>query len=187
MIDFVIPFKIHRLCLPPATKLRQGNVFTPVCHSVHRGGLPHTHTHTHPGRHPPTPGQTPPCAVHAGIRLSSGWYASYWNAFLSEVNFKRQIHEIPFFQLGNLNVDDLARQLDDVVKPMQKHFSYKPGAYYNHALFFLSIAIHKVCYKHMFRDILKHFFHYILYLNQIVNLFSLGHAKGYSQSYNVRC
>ena len=23
--------------LPPATKLRQGNVFTPVCHSVHRG------------------------------------------------------------------------------------------------------------------------------------------------------
>ena len=33
-------------------KLQQGNVFTPVCHSVHRGGL---------GRHPPgqTPGQTP--------------------------------------------------------------------------------------------------------------------------------
>ena len=25
--------------LPPATKLRQGNIFTPVCHSVHRGGL----------------------------------------------------------------------------------------------------------------------------------------------------
>ena len=24
--------------LPPATKLRQGNVFTPVCDSVHRGG-----------------------------------------------------------------------------------------------------------------------------------------------------
>ena len=23
--------------LPAATKLRQGNVFTPVCHSVHRG------------------------------------------------------------------------------------------------------------------------------------------------------
>ena len=27
--------------LPPATKLRQGSVFTPVCHSVHRRGLPH--------------------------------------------------------------------------------------------------------------------------------------------------
>ena len=25
--------------LPPATKLREGNAFTPVCHSVHRGGL----------------------------------------------------------------------------------------------------------------------------------------------------
>ena len=24
--------------LPPATKLGQGNIFTPVCHSVHRGG-----------------------------------------------------------------------------------------------------------------------------------------------------
>ena len=24
--------------LPPTTKLRHGNVFTPVCHSVHRGG-----------------------------------------------------------------------------------------------------------------------------------------------------
>ena len=25
--------------LPPATKLGQGNIFTPVCHSVHRGGM----------------------------------------------------------------------------------------------------------------------------------------------------
>ena len=30
---------IHRKLLPPATKLRQGNVFTSVCDSVHRGGL----------------------------------------------------------------------------------------------------------------------------------------------------
>ena len=29
-------------------KLRQGNVFTPACHSVHRGGV----CHTPPGRHP---------------------------------------------------------------------------------------------------------------------------------------
>ena len=27
----------HVRLLPPATKLREGNVFTPVCHSVHRG------------------------------------------------------------------------------------------------------------------------------------------------------
>ena len=33
-----------------------------------------------PGRHPPE--QTPPCTVHAGIRSTSGRYASYWNAIL---------------------------------------------------------------------------------------------------------
>ena len=38
----------------------------------------------------------------------------------------------------------MARQLDDIVRPMQRHFSYKPGAYYNHALFFLSIAVHRI-------------------------------------------
>ena len=44
--------------LPPATKLRQGNVFTPVCHSVHRGECLHLVRGTCPlGRHPP--GQTP--------------------------------------------------------------------------------------------------------------------------------
>ena len=37
--------------LSPATKWRQGNVFTPVCHSVHRGGVCTT-SQTHPGRHP---------------------------------------------------------------------------------------------------------------------------------------
>ena len=35
--------------LPPATKLRQGNVFTPVCHSVHtHAPLPHMPPTTHP-------------------------------------------------------------------------------------------------------------------------------------------
>ena len=34
--------------LPPATKLRQGNVFTRVCDSVHRGGLcPSIHYRSH--------------------------------------------------------------------------------------------------------------------------------------------
>ena len=38
------------------TKLRKGNVFTPVCDSVQGGGvhLPRQ-THTPPGRHPPSP------------------------------------------------------------------------------------------------------------------------------------
>ena len=41
----------HSLFLPPATKLGQGNVFTGVCESVHRGGVPDT---------PPGPGTPSP-------------------------------------------------------------------------------------------------------------------------------
>ena len=55
--------------LPPATKLRQGNVFTSVCHSVHREGcLADTPPLWTLGRHPPVdPGQTPPWAdIHNG-------------------------------------------------------------------------------------------------------------------------
>ena len=38
--DFAVGFWF--VCfLPPATKLRQGNVFTPVCHSVHGGEWQH--------------------------------------------------------------------------------------------------------------------------------------------------
>ena len=78
----------------------QGNVFTPVCHSVHsRGRLADTPLANNPWadtplcRHPPlrrnppagttTPGQTPPWA-DTPLRDGncSGRYASYWNAFL---------------------------------------------------------------------------------------------------------
>ena len=55
---------VCRFCsLPSATKLRQGNVFTRVCHSVHGGCLPQCMLgYTPLGRHPPcrSPGQTPP-------------------------------------------------------------------------------------------------------------------------------
>ena len=72
--------------LPPATKLRQGNVFTPVCHSVHRQGVCHIPLGRPRflGRQPP--GRHPPCAVHAGIQSTSGRYASYWNAILFYAN-----------------------------------------------------------------------------------------------------
>ena len=40
------------LYLPSATKLRQGNVFTPVCHSVHRGVCHTSSGQTPLGRHP---------------------------------------------------------------------------------------------------------------------------------------
>ena len=97
--------------LPPARKLRQGNVFTPVCHSVHRRGcLPlvwwvsvtpqadppgrpswaDPTGQTPPGRHPPW--KDTPCPVHAGIHTphpvnagiwsTSRRYVSDWNAFL---------------------------------------------------------------------------------------------------------
>ena len=40
--------------------MRQGNVFTPVCHSVHKGGVyPTMHLGRHPLARPPPPGQTP--------------------------------------------------------------------------------------------------------------------------------
>ena len=56
----------------------QGYVFTCVCDSVHGGGYLGRYP---PGRYTPPPAGTPP-AIHAGIRSTSGRYASYWNAFL---------------------------------------------------------------------------------------------------------
>ena len=69
--------------LPPPSKLGQGYVFTRVCDSVHRGGLPqcmlgysippqsrhHPRSRLPPGSRPPgadPPEQTPLGAVHAG-------------------------------------------------------------------------------------------------------------------------
>ena len=73
----IAPHPVHPvqyLLLPPATKLRQGYVFTRVCDSVHMGegfGIPACHgadpptqtkADTHPrdqGRHPRTKADTP--------------------------------------------------------------------------------------------------------------------------------
>ena len=43
-----------------------------------------------------------------------------------------------------MDVDYLASKLRYIIEPLQKHFSFKPGAYYSHALFFLSVAMHRV-------------------------------------------
>ena len=43
-------------CYRPQRSCGQGNIFTPVCHSVHRGGLPQCML----GYHPPRTRQTPP-------------------------------------------------------------------------------------------------------------------------------
>ena len=73
--------------------LGQGNIFTPVCHSVHGGEyltrypLPGTRCPP-PGHqvHPPDTRYTPPGPqVHpppCEIRSTCGRYASYWNAIL---------------------------------------------------------------------------------------------------------
>ena len=100
----------------PQRSCGQGNVFTAVCDSVHRGGLqqekPPLGRETPqqgepPGReNPPGQGEPPPAGRTLagrtprqgeippwqgeppwqgdppGIRSMSGWYASYWNAFL---------------------------------------------------------------------------------------------------------
>ena len=92
----------------PQRSCGQGNIFTPVCHSVHRGGVclsacwdatPRSRHHP-PGlctlpsrlRTPPRttypPGlRTPPRAADSSIRSTSGRYASYWNAFLFSLIF----------------------------------------------------------------------------------------------------
>ena len=73
--------------------LRQGNIFAPVCHSVHGGeylgryppGQVHPLASTPPSRYTPFWAGTPPAGTppQAG---TSGRYASYWNAFLLSFN-----------------------------------------------------------------------------------------------------
>ena len=76
-------------CYRPQTKLRKGNVFTPVRHSAHTGGGVHPPRQTHTplgrhslGRHPLS--DTPPPHSSQAPRDGhcNGRYASYWNAFL---------------------------------------------------------------------------------------------------------
>ena len=71
---------ITRIYLPSAALLRQGNVFTPVCDSVHTPPLGQTPPKD---RHPPPLGRPPGRhPTPQGDDHCSGRYASYWNAFL---------------------------------------------------------------------------------------------------------
>ena len=107
----------------PKRSFGQGNIFTPVCHSVHRGGRVLLASPPPPGmetpleqtparmenppqmeepppdgepprmeeppriEEPPPDGEPPPEA-DSGIRSAIGRYASYWNAFLFQLNFR---------------------------------------------------------------------------------------------------
>ena len=72
--------------LPASTKLGQGNIFTSVCLSTGGRGVCLSacwDTHPPPGAdHPPSGADPPPPPREAdcSIRLTSGRYASYWNA-----------------------------------------------------------------------------------------------------------
>ena len=66
----------------PKRSFGQGNIFTPVCHSVHRGGVPAPNFRGGGGVGGcllQIFGGGPPIF---GIRSPFGRYASYWNAFL---------------------------------------------------------------------------------------------------------
>ena len=51
---------LYSFLLPSATKLRQGNIFTPVCHSVHEGVSASVHAGIHPLWQTPPMGRQPP-------------------------------------------------------------------------------------------------------------------------------
>ena len=114
----------------PQTKLGQGNVFTPVCHSVHRGvynrGVCIRGVSTsggvcigdvcmgggmdlHPGRVCIQEGSAPrgwadPPIGYYGIQSTNGRYASYWNAFLFQEGNRvgYSWYQVPRFSRENL-------------------------------------------------------------------------------------
>ena len=115
---------IYIICLVyfyrPQRSCGQGNIFTPVCHSVHRGEegvclsacwdtpLPlgaDPPGADPPGSRPPPGADTPlgvdtPREADSSIRSMSGRYASYWNAFLSILFLISSMLCILFFLRG---------------------------------------------------------------------------------------
>ena len=85
----VIVDACDQVCIFTARKrsLGQGNIFAPVCHSVHSGGgstwagTPGTR-YTPRARYTPQTRYTPRSSAYWEIRATSGRYASCWNAFL---------------------------------------------------------------------------------------------------------
>ena len=111
-------------CYRPQRSCGQGNIITPVCHSVHRGvsasvhaGIPHPSRADTPPEQTPlprahTPGSRPPRAdtpreADSGIWSMSGRYASYWNAFLlNKISLLLHITIVPIsFNLQNIFCD----------------------------------------------------------------------------------
>ena len=100
--------------LPSATKLWQGNVFTPVCHSLHRGISASVHAEIHtpwadtplsrhpPGRHLPPPAITAadgkhPTGMHSCFHLCSTVQLPYTNVTL-------QFFILAFAEFSGINI-----------------------------------------------------------------------------------
>ena len=108
-MTFIVSWNMEDTCYHPQRSC-EGYVITPVCHSVHRGGLPQCilgyhapradtlwtrhppRSRHHPDQAPPRsrhpPDQAPPQSRHPpgpappADGYCCGRYASYWNAFL---------------------------------------------------------------------------------------------------------
>ena len=93
----VCPDDLKSIFTARKRSLGQGNVFTPVYDSVHRGvsatlpaGINTPSRQTPRGRHSPPPGRhlppgIPPRFGYYGIWSTSGRYGSYSNAYLSQM------------------------------------------------------------------------------------------------------
>ena len=126
--------------LQSPTKLRQGNVFKPICGSVHIGGSLSGRTpprsETPPGQRPPlVRDPTPPRQRPPNRTVTSGRYATYWNAFLCSsrilYNFldmilyilvfkachRLKVHNVPFKSASSISGWAMISGLD-----IQSHF-----------------------------------------------------------------
>ncbi|ELU12058.1 hypothetical protein CAPTEDRAFT_219773 [Capitella teleta] len=91
---------------------------------------------------------------HATIPLNIHIIGEEASQNLAEKIMAKNVPSTAKYKIVHLDVDHLATELADIVEPMQERFSYKKGSYYNHALFFLSTAIHRVMPSTMHRAIM---------------------------------
>ena len=92
-------------------------------------------------------GRYPSCAVHAGIRSTSGRYASYWNAFLLLIilvlstMFYQVLNLHPWFYWGHLSVDVFCFSHSFPFYVVDRHSDGYPGIYLVPFLILLSILL----------------------------------------------
>ena len=128
-----MPFNCKTVFLPPATKLRQGNVFTPVCDSVHRGrggalsgrgylsrvSLSRWNGVSVQGGLCLMRGVVSVRETHWRCTVTCGRYASWWNTFLSYLNSEANYIWFSFIMLDVSSVKDLeTEKLNMLILPL---------------------------------------------------------------------